>query len=215
MGKKLDLAGIQFGRLTAIEDVGANKQGARLWRCRCECGQESIVRSSDLVRGHIVSCGCSKIDHCHYLNESGLNVLNPYQTHGKSKTRLYRIWKDMKRRVTNPNRDNFKYYGGRGIDICDEWFNDFEPFYDWAVANGYSDNLEIDRIDNDGDYEPGNCHWVTKKVNCNNASTNRRIEYMGRTKTATEWAEFFNIPYTKLIYRLNAGWDLDRAFGVS
>ena len=212
MGKKLDLTNKRFGRLVAKTDVGKNKSGAYIWECKCECGNIVNIASADLVRGHSTSCGCVRIDSCLELSKKGLNINHSAKTHGMSQTRIYRIWKDMLRRTNNPDRQNYSYYGGRGIGVCEEWKNSFELFYDWSVANGYSDSLEIDRKDNDKNYCPENCRWVEKTVNANNRSTSRNITYKGATKTVAEWSRIVGIPYTKLIYRLNAGWELDRVF---
>ena len=128
--------------------------------------------------------------------------------HGKRKTRLYRIWANMKTRCINPNDPHFERYGGRGITICDEWKNDFKAFYDWSMSHGYADNLTIDRIDNNGNYCPSNCRWVTVKVQ----NQNRRkrnvisITYNGETKSATEWARELNLGHDTIRQRYHKGW---------
>lgn len=162
MSRKIDLTGMRFGKLLVIAEAKERASQREVqWICLCDCGKETIVRSSRLRKGLTQSCGCG--------------VLEANIKHGKSSNknpvRLYRIWKNMKRRCNNPNRSNYNRYGGRGIKVCQEWQEDFQAFYDWAMANGYQEDLEIDRIDNDGNYEPSNCRWVTHKENCNNRRT--------------------------------------------
>lgn len=121
------------------------------------------------------------------------------QTHGlyKEHKDLFNVYGTMKNRCLNPKRDNFERYGGRGISICDEWLNNAESFVRWALTNGYEKGLQLDRIDNDGDYCPENCRWVTPKENCRNTRKNKRLTLLGQTKTVAEWCEVINIsPYT-------------------
>lgn len=132
-------------------------------------------------------------------------------THGQSKTRLYKVWTSMKQRCSNPNDKAYLDYGGREIKVCDEW-QDFEPFHEWAMSTGYARDLEIDRIDNDGDYEPGNCRWVSRRDQLNNTRINRRIAFRGETKTVAEWARELGLNDRTLRTRLRIGWTVERAF---
>lgn len=147
----IDICGQRFGRLVVINYSHSNKHRKSFWLCKCDCGNIKILRGNDLKSGKIQSCGC-------YNSERTISFNT---THGLSGTRLYRIWKNIKMRCLDPNKPDYKYYGGRGIKICDEWINNFKSFYDWAMSNGYKEALTIDRRENDGNYEPSNCRWVT------------------------------------------------------
>ena len=164
-GVLIDITGAHFGRLAAINRVENDKHGLTQWRCVCACGKEVTVRSQDLRRGRQVSCGC---------HASELTSSRNFR-HGLKGTRLYRIWKNMKSRCYNPRVGSYKNYGGRGVSICDEWLNDPKAFYDWATANGYSDEKSIDRIDVNGPYAPDNCRWATRKEQGRNQRTNHAI----------------------------------------
>lgn len=161
MSKKIDLTGQRFGRLVVIGEAGRNRHGDVLWRCRCDCTNEVIVKSSHLINGHTTSCGCRR----------------GCPTHGMSKTRLYRVWADMLVRtgIWKCSSENFKRnYEERGIEVCDDWLS-FEKFRDWALTHGYSDDLEIDRKDNNRGYCPENCQWVSRKENVNNRRCTLRL----------------------------------------
>jgi hypothetical protein len=134
---------------------------------------------------------------------------------GSTKNRLYRIWANMKSRCYNPKASRYEHYGGKGVTVCDEWLNDFQAFYDWAMAHGYSDNLTIDRIDVNGNYEPRNCRWEHPKGQSNNLSVNRKITFNGMTKTLAEWAAVTGINRRTIAARLDVrGWSVEKALTV-
>lgn len=126
--------------------------------------------------------------------------------HGKRKTRLYRIWANIKTRCTNENDPHYERYGGRGITVCDEWKNDFKAFYDWSMSNGYADDLTIDRINNNGNYEPSNCRWVTIKEQNQNKRNVVLITYDGETHNVTEWAQILRLGHDTIRQRYRKGW---------
>lgn len=133
-------------------------------------------------------------------------------THGQTETRLYYIWTSMKARCTNPRCKSFKHYGGRGIRVCEEWAQSFEAFQAWALPNGYTDNLTIDRIDNDKGYDPDNCRWVDRTTQSRNRRNNRFLTYNGETRTIGEWAEIVGIRNEVIWHRVvTHGWDIEKA----
>lgn len=191
------LIGCKFGKLTVIGRAENTKQGKAKWLCRCDCGKakQKSVTSNDLKSGKVKSCGC--------LRSEGNKGKN--KKHGLTNSRLFRIWSSMKRRCNCTNIYTYKNYGSKGIKVCEEWL-DFQAFYDWAMANGYADKLSIDGINNDGNYEPSNCRWVDMKVQENNRTNNRVVNYSGNKYTVSELADLLSIPYATLLYRINSGW---------
>lgn len=164
--------------------------------CRCDCGKIKSVLLETIKNGKSKSCGCSNVKH------------------GKGNTRLYKIWKGIKVRCLCKNNSHYKWYGNRGITICDEWKNDFMSFYNWSIDNGYKENLTIDRIDNDGNYEPNNCRWVDMITQSNNCRTNIYFTLNGIKKTLKQWCREYDINYSKVYYRITHGWTIEDALEV-
>ena len=185
-----NLIGQKFGRLTVVGRAENSKGGKARWICVCDCGKvkEKPVLGYALLSGRISSCGCK-----YFESNKGRNI-----KHGMGNTRLNRIWDGMKRRCkVNPNYSNIK--------VCDEW-QEFENFFMWAIANGYSDDLTIDRIDNSKGYSPANCRWATYVQQANNRKTNHLLTINGETHTLKEWSYITCIPYHTLQYRAKCKW---------
>ena len=203
MSKPIDLSGNRYGRLVVIcrTDKKDTNNSRSYWECVCDCGNKTIVHRTNLVSGRTTSCGCL---HREIAKDQATK-------HNCTGTRLYRIWDGLRNRCNNPKHPNYNNYGGRGISVCSEW-DDFENFSKWSMANGYRDDLTIDRVDNDGNYEPSNCRWATKKVQANNTRKTIKITYNGDTKTLSEWAEIVGIRREYLwrrIYKRN--WPIAKA----
>ena len=184
-GKFQNLKGNIFGKWTVLMYLGK-----RMWLCRCECGKEKSVNSSNLLSGKSLSCGCGK-------NKDKI-------IHHKSSSRLYNVWRGIKTRCYNQNSTKFYLYGGRGISMCDEWKNNFEAFYYWAINIGYIEDAEygqctIDRIDNNGNYEPKNCRVTNLFIQANNTRKNRIITYCNQTHTLAEWMRILNLSRGKTL----------------
>lgn len=207
-----NLTGKRFGRLTVVDKTNERRRHCVVWLCKCDCGNTKKVVSADLLNGDTRSCGClhSEIFKSIRSNEKFLADENGRYKHGGKGTRLYTIWKCMKKRCINPHDKSFPCYGGRGIKVCDEWAHDFKVFHDWAIENGYRDDLTIDRIDIDGDYTPGNCRWATNEIQANNKRNNVKIEYNGELHTIPEWAQITGISKSVLRGRYRNGWEPER-----
>lgn len=184
----LDLTGRKFCRLTPIKLSQEKSDGHHaFWECQCDCGNTIIVRKDSLLSGHTKSCGCLQ-------NE---RFMDDYEeTQGMKNTKLYKCWSGIKQRCLNPNDSNYQNYGGRGITICDEWRNNFTAFYKWAISHGYADDLSIDRIDVNGNYEPSNCRWADKETQDYNKRETQKVLIDGKWKTLLEISREYGIPLT-------------------
>ena len=203
MGKVIDLTGKRFGRLTVIEKHNQDKWGGWNWFGKCDCGNESIVSGGHLRGMKTKSCGCSRKESKNF-------------SHKMTGSRIYSIWQAMKSRCYYDKNKRFKYYGGRGITVCDEWKNSFISFYEWSMKNGYDENAErgqctIDRIDVNGNYEPNNCRWATIKQQANNTRRNHFIEYNGKTQTVSQWANELGVEPDSIFNRLQKGFTEEEA----
>jgi hypothetical protein len=194
--------GDKFNRWTVIGlpfPQTRNIDGVCEWMvpCRCICGFARPIRVTMLFNGHSRSCGCLKGEK---------NIIHGEA--GKARTRLYRVWYAMKARCTKPYSDSFKDYGARGIQICQEWQNSFIAFRDWANNSGYSPDLELDRIDNNGNYCPENCRWITGVENKRNTSKNVNLSAFGEVKCLTDWSkdERCKISRSGLVARIRSEW---------
>lgn len=195
------LTGEKYGRLTVLSEAEGRVQPSgwkrRRVNCICDCGKEKVVRAAHLGSGSTTSCGCYNIER---LKERSI-------THGLRDHRLYKIWGSMKARCYNENAKNYHRYGGRKISICDEWRYDFKVFYDWSMANGYAEDLSIDRKENNGNYTPDNCRWVTMQVQCNNMSNNVMVTHQGTTDTLANTLRRLDLfhKYKKIAQRIYNG----------
>lgn len=188
MGKFVDITGQKYGKLLAIKPVEERTKGGGIkWLFRCDCGNEKVIPSNSVRTGLVKSCGCL------------------VTTHGMTGTRLFNIWVDMRQRCYNKNYPDFHLWGGKGVIVCTEWLVDFKAFYSWAIANGYKDNLTLDRIDGCGDYEPSNCRWATYKEQARNVSHNRRITIDGEARLLCEWLEIAPITASTYYKRKKQG----------
>ena len=190
MPKLIQMIGKKFGKLTVLEECEERKHNEKLYKCKCDCGNINYIIGSELRRGKRKSCGCMRG--------------NPI--HNMSNDRIYRLYQNIKQRCYNKNNNHYKDYGGRGITVYNEWLNNFQAFYDWSMSNGYQDNLTIDRIDVNGNYEPYNCRWVTRREQVLNRRNNVYLTYKEKTLTLSQWAEALSIRYNTLVTRYNRGW---------
>lgn len=214
MGRKahnfIDLTGQIFGRLRVIERAENNSGGQAMWKCVCLNDENTvIVMGNNLRRGLTKSCGCLMRE---IASENS-------KKHMLSETKVYSEWTNMKTRCYNQRHTQYKDYGGRGIRICDRWINDVQAFYDDVSVLPYfgEKGYTLNRIDNDGDYEPNNVQWDSAMAQNNNKRNNYLISYNGETHTIAEWARMKSIPYSMLYQRITRlHWNVEKAltFGV-
>lgn len=162
----IDLVGDRYGRLVVVEfDRLQNRK--TYWKCVCDCGLTVVATGNNLRSGNTKSCGCLQREKAAEIGKSNIRHGNSHA----NRTRLYTIWCGMRQRCSNPKRDAYNLYGGKGVKVCEEW-QEFESFKKWALSNGYTDELSIDRIDSNGNYEPNNCRWITRSENTARANKN-------------------------------------------
>lgn len=189
-----DPIGKRFGRLTVLGYLPKSKKGEML-DCLCDCGTRKPIRKHSVISGHSQSCGC-KWEETKTSSDSN-------KSHGKYRDRLYSVWHGMRQRCSNPKEREYHNYGKRGITVCEEW-NYFEPFREWAYANGYNPDRAnkhdcmLDRIDVNKGYSPDNCRWITNLEQQNNRQYHLRFTHNGETHTCSEWARILNVPYSTL-----------------
>lgn len=188
----VDLQGQRFGHLIVL--TSDRRRGRKAWLCQCECGNRTVVITADLNSGNIKGCGCL------------------VRLHGMSKTRAHRTWRLMLTRCFNSHERSWKLYGGRGIKVCDRWKQSFLNFY--GDMGDPPPGMSIDRINNDGNYEPENCRWATAKEQARNKSSSRLLSYGGKTQSMAAWAEERGIRLGTLHARLVRGWSVERAINV-
>lgn len=193
----IDLTGRVFGRLTVVADLGSRNQ-RRVWECVCECGNRIQAITCNLTRDHTTSCGCVRRE----------RISAAHLKHGKTGSRVHRIWQNMLNRCKNPNVPCYPNYGGRGIKVCERW-KSFENFL--ADMGEPGPEMSIDRIDVNGDYEPLNCRWATAIVQQSNTRKNRFLTHNGKTQTVSTWAREVGINPTRIALRLAKGWSVEKA----
>jgi len=194
MSKKLE--GIKFGKLTVLNRTRGNN-GNVAWVCKCDCGNTTIVYTSDLTTGHTKSCGCSH---------------NGHPTHNMTYTPIYKIWKHMKSRCYNPHNNRYEFYGAKGITVCNKWLH-FEGFYE-DMGSTYSKGLSIDRINVNGNYEPSNCKWSTDLEQANNKTNSIMLTFNNETNSLQNLCRKYKLPSNTIKYRLKAGYTVQQAFKI-
>ena len=205
-GVPFNLIGKKFGRLTVVSQA-ESKNHSTYWNCLCDCGNAKTVQGVKLVHGTTKSCGC--------LNRDIVISRNKANADGKYRhPRIYNIYYGMRTRCYNEDDAGYFWYGARGITVCDEWMSDFFSFQSWALANGYRDDLTIDRIDNNGNYEPGNCRWADIEIQANNRRGTLMLTMNGETLSATQWARRLGISRATVYARLSKGWSVEDTLAI-
>lgn len=201
MAVKINLAGQRFGKLTVIEFL-CRLNLHSMFKCVCDCGNETIVTSNNLRRGHTTSCGCASSRH---------RLGDKTSTHRLRNHPLYSIWTSMRNRCYWDKHHRSKNYKLRGIIVCEEWKNDFVSFYNWSIENGWVKGLSIDRINNDGNYCPSNCRWATVKEQSRNRTSNVWLTINGDKKIAKDWSLIYGVQPATIHQRLKKGWSHEEA----
>lgn len=193
MATPVDITGQRFGRLTALRFEYSDKHNKRMWFCKCDCGKHTYASFHSLKTGHVRSCGCLMREECG----------NRRRKHGLYKDRLYHSFYNIKQRCENPKATAYQSYGGRGIAV--RWEN-WQDFRNWALTHGYKEGLTLDRIDVNGDYSPENCRWITQAEQMRNTRKTRYLTYQGERKPLIEWCEILGLKFGTVATRVTRGW---------
>ena len=212
MCKIVDLTGKRFGRLIVISKGKERLYGKPTWLCKCDCGKMKCAITQSLKNGDVKSCGCLQAE---TRRRNAMHLDEVRKRHGMYDSRLYRIYTNMVSRCYRKSVHGFENYGGRGIKVCEEWIgkDGFRNFMKWSFANGYSDELTIDRLDNNKNYEPTNCKWSTRKEQANNTRVTIQLEYNGEKHSLTEWSEITGIKKGTIYKRIRKGLNIGNALG--
>jgi hypothetical protein len=213
MNKPMDIIGKKFNRLTVLEFVGTDKYGNTKFLCECDCGNRKVLLGSKVKGGRTKSCGCLHSE----------TARNNTKKHLSSHTKLYSVYAHILSRCFCKTNKNYHNYGGRGITVCEEWADKekgFDKFKEWAYQNGYDENAKfgnctIDRINNDGNYEPSNCRWADIKTQANNKRQNHLITFNGKTQNVTQWATELGFTNSTLFNRIRKGWSVEETLTTS
>lgn len=196
--KLVNLVGKRYGRLLVVSKSNSHNGHTR-WLCKCDCGNECIVHGTSLKTGNTTSCGCYKRE----------NAKKLYSTVRQNDKHLYAVWNGIKQRCNNKNNSSYHNYGGRGIKMDKTWANNYKSFYDWAISSGYESGKQIDRIDNNGNYEPQNCRFVDQEIQANNKRNVKLYTLNGVAKSLPQWCREYNLDYYLVRQRVcKLGWDI-------
>lgn len=198
----IDMTHHKFNGCEVLERNGSDKHSRAMWKVLCHCGRTFTTLGNSIRYNRVASCGCTRLEKTKSMGESN-------KTHGDTLTRLYNTWKDMKARCQNGNHKSYKYYGDRGIGICDEWISSYQKFKEWALDNGYEESLTLDRIDVNGNYTPGNCRWATMKKQGRNRRNNKMMIYEDNILTQSEISEKTGLSKYQVGKRYDAISDLE------
>lgn len=205
VSRVIDMTGKEIGRLRVVGRAGFTPKGQAIWSCLCLCGKETLVRGADLRNGHTQSCGCLFAERAREV-AARANI-----THGLSNTVVYRAWKSMRERCGRPSHNQYADYGGRGIQVCDRW----HTFTNFVADMGHPPpKTSLDRIDNNGDYEPANCRWATASEQQNNRRSTVKHAINGVEKSVSQWARDAGLSPACVFQRLRAGWLFERAIST-
>lgn len=205
MRTPIDLTGKRFGRLVVVKY--SHSKNAAFWLCQCDCGNTSVVRSAILNNGSAKSCGCGSLESA-VANAAASRMRRKLPF--KNTRKLNELYRNMLDRCYDPDNKRYANYGGRGIQVCDEWLTDRLAFYHWANSNGHGVGLQIDRTDVNGNYEPENCRFVDVITQMNNTTRNHFLEWHGSRLTVADWARILGVTSRVLQHRVDRGWSVER-----